>query len=72
MIPVIIDELGTVLKGWEKRLGEFDIRGKIDTIKTTALLKSARILVRVLETWEYLLSLYSNEKPLVADSVKKN
>ena len=33
----------------EKRLRELEIRGRIKTIQTTALLKSARILRRVLQ-----------------------
>ena len=40
-----------------------DIRGGIETIQTTALLKSARILRKVLETWEDLLSDSSERAP---------
>ena len=50
-IPIkVIGALGTVLKGLEKRLDELEIRGRIETIQTTELLKSARIPRRVLET----------------------
>ena len=35
----------------------FQIRGQVDTIQTTVLLRLARILSRVLETWGDLLSL---------------
>ena len=34
-----------------------EIRGRVETMKTTALLRTARILRRVLETWGDLLSL---------------
>ena len=46
-----------ILKPLVKGLEYLGIRGQIETIQTTALLKSARILGRVLETWEDLLSL---------------
>ena len=39
----------TVHKGPEKRLGELEIRRRIETIQTTALLNQTRILRRVLE-----------------------
>ena len=57
MVPIIIGALGTVTKGLIKGLHEPERRGWIETIPTTALLRSARILRRVLETWENLLSL---------------
>ena len=50
MIPIVIGALGTVLKGLERELEEFDIGARIETIQTTALLKSARILRNVPET----------------------
>ena len=46
VIPIVVGALGTVPKGLEN----IDIRGKIETIQNTALLQSARILRRVLET----------------------
>ena len=39
------------------RVGGLEIEGQIETIQTTALLRSARILRRVLEIWGDLLSL---------------
>ena len=50
VIPIVIGALGTLLKGLLKRLDDLEIRGQIETIQTTALLRSARILRRVLET----------------------
>ena len=51
-IPIITGALGTVIEGWIKGLEDLEIRGRVDTIQTTTLLKSSRILRRVLETWE--------------------
>ena len=45
VISVVDRKLGTVLKSIEKRLGELEIRERIDIILTTALLISARILI---------------------------
>ena len=56
-IPIVIGVLGTVSKGLIKGLKDLKIRGRVEAIKTTALLRSARILRRVLETWGDLLSL---------------
>ena len=50
VIPIVVGALGTVRKGLERGLENLEIRGRIDTIQNTALLQSARILRRVLET----------------------
>ena len=50
LIPIIIDVLLTVTKGLIEGLEDLEIRGRAETIQTTALLRSARILRRVLET----------------------
>ena len=50
VVPIVIGALGTVPKALEKDLGELEIRGIIETIQTTVLLGSARILRRVWET----------------------
>ena len=50
MIPIVIGALGTVTKGLIQGLKDLEIRGRVETIQTTALLRSARILKRVLET----------------------
>ena len=56
-IPIVIGALGTVTKGLIKELEDLEIRGRVENIQTIALLRLARILRRVLETWGYLLSL---------------
>ena len=50
-IPIVIDALSTVTKGLIQGLEDLEIRGQVETIQTTALLRSARKLRRVLETW---------------------
>ena len=57
LIPIIIGALNTVTKGLIKGLEDLEIKGRVETIQTTALLKLARILRRVLKTCEDLLSL---------------
>ena len=53
VIPIVIGALCIVTKGLIKGLEDLEIRGQ----EEAALLRSARILRRVLETWEDLLSL---------------
>ena len=50
MMLIVVDTLGTVPEGLEKRLVELKNRGRIKNIQTIALLKSARILSKVLNT----------------------
>ena len=56
-IPIISGALGTVTEGILKGLEELEIRWQVETIQTTTLLRSARILRRAQETWRDLLSL---------------
>ena len=57
IVPVVIGALGTISKGLIKGLEDLEVGGRVETIQTTALLRTARILRRVLETWRDLLSL---------------
>ena len=50
VIPVVFGALRTIPKDLARKLKELEIGGRIGTIRTTALLRSARILRRVLET----------------------
>ena len=50
VIPIIINALDTITKGLLKGLEDVEIKRRVETIQTTALLKLARILRRVLET----------------------
>ena len=57
IVPILIGALGTITKGLLKGLENLEIGGRVETIQMTALLRTARILRRVLKTWEDLLSL---------------
>ena len=57
IIPIVIGAFGTVTEGLLKGLEDLEVGGRVETIQTTALLRTARILRRVLETWGDLLSL---------------
>ena len=57
IVPVVIGALGTITKGLLKGLEDLEVGGRVETIQTTALLRPARILRWVLETWGDLLSL---------------
>ena len=57
IVSIVIGALGTVTKGLLKGLEDLEIGGRVETIQTTALLRTARILRRVLETWGDMLSL---------------
>ena len=50
VIPIVINALGTVTKELVKGLEELEIRTRVDIVQTTALLKSATIMRRDLET----------------------
>ena len=50
IIPIVIGALDTVTKGLLKELEDLEVRGRVETIQTTALLRTARILRRVLKT----------------------
>ena len=50
IIPNVIGAFGLVTKGLLKGLEDLKVDDRVETIQTTALLKTARILRRVLET----------------------
>ena len=56
-IPIVIGAFGTVTNVLLKGQEDLEVGDRVETIQTTALLKTARILRRVLETWGDLLSL---------------
>ena len=56
IIPIVIGALGTVTKELVQGLEDLEVTGWVETIQTTTLLRFARILKRVLETWGDLLS----------------
>ena len=68
-VPIVIGALGTVTKGLLKGLEDLEIGGRVETIQMTALLTTARILRRVLETCYH--SNFS-EKPSANTDVKNS
>ena len=56
-VPIVIGAFGTVTKGLLKGLEDLEAGGRMETIQITLLLRTARLLRRVLETWGDLLSL---------------
>ena len=50
IVPIVIGALGTITKGLLKGLEDLEVGGRVESIQTTALLRTARILRRVLET----------------------
>ena len=70
IIPIVISAFGTVTKGLLKGLDDLEVDGRVETIQTTALLRTARILRRVLEE----ICCHSNycEKPSANADVKNS
>ena len=50
IVPIVIGALGTITKGLLKGLEDLEVGGQVETIQTTALLRTTRILRRVQET----------------------
>ena len=57
IVPIVIGAFGTVTKWLLKGLEDLEVGGVVETIQTTTLLKTARILRSVLKTWGDMLSL---------------
>ena len=57
IVSIVNCAFGTITKGLLKGLADLEVGGRVETIQTTALLRTARILRRVLESWRDLLSL---------------
>ena len=72
IVPMVIGVFGTVSKGLLKDLDDFEEGGRLETIQPTALLKTTRILRRVLETRGDLLSLKLQGKPSADADVKNS
>ena len=57
IVPIVIGAFGTITKRSLKDLEDMEVGGRVETIQMTALLRTARILRRVLGTRGDLLSL---------------
>ena len=69
IIPIVIGAFGTVTKGLLKGLENLEVGRRVETIQMTALLRTARILRRVLETCCHS---DSSEKPSANTDVKSS
>ena len=49
-VPIVIGAFGTIAKGLSKGLENLEVGERVETIQMTILLRTARILRRVLET----------------------
>ena len=69
IVPIVIGALGTINKGLLKSLEDLEVGGRVETIQMTALLRTAKILKRVLKT-----CCHSNprEKPSADTDVKNS
>ena len=63
VIPIVTGAFGTITKILVKGLEELKIRGRVETIQTTALLSTTKMLRRVLETWGNFCHSDSSEIP---------
>ena len=72
VIPIVIGTLGTVTKGLIEGQEDLETSGQVETIQTTALLRSTRIRRRVLETWGDLQSLKIQQKSSANADVKNS
>ena len=50
IVPIVIGSLATITKGLLKGMEDLEVDGRVETIQRKALLRTARILRRVLET----------------------
>ena len=64
IISLVIGAFWTATKGLLKGLDDLEVGGCGETIETTTLLRTARILRKVLEAWEDLLSLKLHRKTI--------
>ena len=59
IVPIVIDVLGTITKGLLKGLEYLGVGGRVKTIQTTALLRTARILSDMIESSYRSWNLYT-------------
>ena len=64
IVPIVIGALGTITKGLFKGLEDLEVGGRVETIQMTALLRTARILKRILEIEETCPHSNSSERTI--------
>ena len=72
IVPIVTGAFGTITKVLLKGPEDLGVGGQVETIQLTALLRTAWILRRVLETWGDLPSLKLQWKPSANTDVKNS
>ena len=72
ILPIVIGAFGIVTKGLLKGLEDLEVGGRMETVQTTALLRTAKILRKVLEIEETCCHSNSNERPSANTDVKNS
>ena len=57
IIPIVISAFGTVTKGLLKELEDLEVGGRVETIQSTALLRTARISITIFQKQQAELAL---------------
>ena len=70
IIQIVIGAFGTVTKGLTKGLEDLEIKGQVETIQTTTLLRTARVLRKPCRLKETCCHSNSYERPLSNVDVK--
>ena len=63
IIPIVVGALCTITKGLVQRLEDLEITGRVETVQTTELLSSARILLKSWRREESGCHSNSSERP---------
>ena len=66
IIPIVNGAFGIVTNELQKEMENLEVGGRVETIQTTALLRKARILRKIMETKGNLLSL-KKRPPAITD-----
>ena len=72
IISIVIGAFGTVTKGLLKGLEDLEVGGRVETLQTTALLKTARILRSPGVLEETCCHSISSERPSAYANVKNS
>ena len=57
IIPIVIGAFSSVIKGLLKGLEDLEVGGRVETIQTITLFRTAKILTIIPDAWGDLLSL---------------
>ena len=72
IVPIVISALGTITKGILKGLEDLEVGGRVETIQTTTLLRTARSWDESWRLEETCCHLNSSEKPSANTDVESS